>query len=60
MSLNWTEEGGQHAFLYDGSTMLDLCILADCLTAGWTGLGQAWDINDNGDIVGYGSTPVVK
>jgi probable HAF family extracellular repeat protein len=40
-----------HAFLYDGSTMLDLNSLVT-LPAGWT-LTEAWDINNAGQIVGY-------
>ena len=42
------------AFLYDGNTMLNLCELTDCTARGWTQLAGAQDINDQGDITGYG------
>ena len=42
------------AFLYDGSQMLDLCLLTDCTSYGWERLRFATDINDNGDIAGTG------
>jgi len=35
---------GNHAFLYDGSSMLDLCVLVDCVAAGWDYLGVAYAI----------------
>lgn len=30
------------AFLYDGNTMLDLCVLADCIVNGWESLTSAF------------------
>jgi probable HAF family extracellular repeat protein len=42
----------QHAFLYSDSTMIDLNALVDQLS-GWTKV-YARDINDSGQIVGYG------
>ena len=44
-----------HAFLYIGSTMIDLNTLIDP-SSGWS-LEAAFDINDLGDIVGYGWSP---
>ena len=41
------------AFLYDGTDMLDLCVLTDCVNNGWERL-TAFDINDSGDITGIG------
>jgi probable HAF family extracellular repeat protein len=45
---------GNGAFLYDSNGMHDLCALTDCFTNGWTRLIAANDINDRGDITGYG------
>jgi probable HAF family extracellular repeat protein len=44
-----------HAFLYSDSTMIDLNTLIDPLS-GWT-LQSATDINDSGQIVGWGVGP---
>ncbi|MDX1335229.1 MAG: hypothetical protein R3312_05550 [Gammaproteobacteria bacterium] len=49
-----TSNGDYAAFLFDGNEMLDLCVLTDCIAKGWTNLGSANAINDNGDITGYG------
>ncbi|HHO58989.1 MAG TPA: DUF3466 family protein, partial [Thiotrichales bacterium] len=43
------------AFLYENGSMLDLCVLVDCTAKGWDFFEEATGINDNGDIVGYGS-----
>ena len=48
----YTTGNAWHAFLYNGSTMIDLNTLIDPLS-GWT-LRDAWDINDAGQIVGWG------
>ena len=40
-----------HAFIYEGSTMTDLNTLLDAPIGNWS-LNYAWDINDNGQIVG--------
>ncbi|AKJ30780.1 hypothetical protein AAW51_4089 [Caldimonas brevitalea] len=45
--------GTQHAFLFDGSALLDLHLLLDSSGAGWT-LRFANAINDRGEIVGTG------
>ena len=50
-----TASGATVAFFYDGSRMLDLCLLSDCTSSGWSSFTAAYDINNNGDISGYGS-----
>ena len=45
--------GTTHAFLYSGGSMVDLNTMIDPLS-GWT-LVNARDVNNNGQIVGYGS-----
>lgn len=50
-----------HPFFYDysSSTMIDLASVADFSGAGFNlayGLGQVWDINEAGQIVGWGIT----
>jgi probable HAF family extracellular repeat protein len=42
------------AFLYDGTSLLDLCVVTDCTNNGWDGLSEAIAINDRGDIIGTG------
>jgi len=42
------------AFLYDGVSMLDLCVLVGCVGAGWDFFEGAFGINDNGDITVLG------
>jgi probable HAF family extracellular repeat protein len=46
-------DAAQHAFLYDGSAMIDLNTLIDP-ASDWT-LSYARGINDAGQIVGYGT-----
>ena len=46
--------GQDAAFLYDGSRMLDLCVLVNCVGAGWDSLLGAEAISDNGHITGRG------
>lgn len=46
--------GERQAFLYDGDSMLDLCVLSNCIDAGWENLFEATGINDRGDIAGSG------
>ncbi|MDJ0806897.1 MAG: hypothetical protein QNJ78_08710, partial [Gammaproteobacteria bacterium] len=46
--------GEKTAFLYHDNRMLYLCRLTDCIAEGWTNLASASDINDRGDITGYG------
>lgn len=46
--------GDYAAFLYDGYSMLDLCMLTNCAAKGWDNLYSASGINDRGDITGYG------
>jgi probable HAF family extracellular repeat protein len=54
---NATGDGMTHrAFLYDGDVMLDLCVVTNCMSTGWDFLWSAYDINNNGDIAGYGKT----
>lgn len=48
-----TAEGDMHAFLYDGSELMDLNMLVTDLTD-WDYLMAAYDINNNNDIVGVG------
>ena len=55
VGLSDNASNNRSAFYYDGSTMLDLCLVTDCTSFGWTGFTEAWDINDNGDIIGIGS-----
>lgn len=43
-----------HAFLFDGNNMLDLSLLPEVIASGWTELSYANDINNVGQIVGYG------
>ncbi len=46
---------GQTAFLWDSANgMQDLCVVTDCVSAGWSALISANDINNNGDIAGSG------
>ncbi|MBX3736865.1 MAG: DUF3466 family protein [Candidatus Didemnitutus sp.] len=50
-----------HPFFYDyaASAMIDLTAVADFASAGFNlayGLGQAWDINEAGQIIGWGIT----
>ena len=45
-----------HAFLVDHGVMLDVNNLLDASSSHWT-LIYAYDINDNGWIVGYGNNP---
>ncbi|MGD0283903.1 MAG: PEP-CTERM sorting domain-containing protein [Dissulfurispiraceae bacterium] len=47
-----TGNAAYHAFLHSGSTMIDLNTLIDPFS-GWR-LLQAYDINDAGQIVGFG------
>lgn len=42
----------RNAFVYDGSTVMNLNDHMDASGAGWT-LVEAWDINDSGQIVGF-------
>ena len=44
----------RRAFLYRDDEMLDLCEIADCRLQGWDSLDRADNINNDGDIVGYG------
>jgi len=47
--------GGEYiAFLYADNRMLDLCVLTNCTTNGWSSLTFAKSINDRGDITGSG------
>ena len=46
--------GERQAFLYNGDSMLDLCVLSNCIDAGWENLFEATGINDSGDIAGSG------
>jgi probable HAF family extracellular repeat protein len=48
-----------HAFVWDGSTMIDLNTLMDSSGAGWT-LLDARAINDRGQIVGVGTLAGVR
>ncbi len=50
-----TAQGEMHAFLYDESGMHDLNDLFEDLS-GWDYLMAAYDINNNGEIVGIGMT----
>ena len=43
-----------HAFLYDGTEMIDLSLLTPVQNAGWTELTRAIDINNKGQIIGVG------
>lgn len=43
-----------HAFMFDGQVMTDLSLLPEVIAAGWTELSYANDINNSGQIVGYG------
>ena len=45
---------GIRAFLYDGTTMQDLCVLADCAGAGWDNSAVANAISHDGLITGWG------
>ena len=47
---------GYHAFLYSGGTMQDLNNLVSPSLGGWT-LEYATDINDRGQVCGYGINP---
>lgn len=50
-------EGHYRAFLWQQDTgMQYLCTVVDCAAAGWHGFAVAADINDHGDIVGFGAT----
>jgi len=42
------------AFLYDQGKMLDICVLTDCISNGWSSLTYADGINNHGEIVGFG------
>jgi len=46
--------GESIAWFYDGESMRSVCELTDCTSKGWTTLLMATDINDYGDIAGYG------
>jgi len=46
--------GEYAAFLHDGYSMLDLCMLTNCNDNGWDSLYIARSINDRGDMTGYG------
>ena len=52
---SYNDSNQKSAFLYDSGEMMELCVLVDCMAYGWDFLEEATDINDNGDIVGYGS-----
>ncbi|MBE3069968.1 MAG: PEP-CTERM sorting domain-containing protein [Planctomycetes bacterium] len=55
--VGWYWSGGvSKAYLWDGSLALDLNTLTHAADAGWD-LLEAWDINDQGWIVGYGTNP---
>lgn len=43
-----------HAFMFDGHVMTDLSLLPEVTAAGWSELTYANDINNAGQIVGYG------
>jgi len=43
-----------HAFMFDGQAMTDLSLLPEVAAAGWSELSYANDINNAGQIVGYG------
>ena len=51
---SYDANGESAAFFYDGSTMIDLCVYASCRSAGWDYLGAAIEINESGEMVGYG------
>lgn len=47
-------DGSHHAFLYSHGGMTDLSMLDVVVATGWTDI-QVTDINNNGQIVGYGT-----
>jgi len=49
-----TSAGAPAAYYYDGYSMYDLCALSDCIGSGWNALLSVYDINNSGDIVGFG------
>ena len=54
MSFNALEE--KRAMIsFDGSTLIDLNSIIDLTGTGFVTLDEAWDINQNGDIVGVGT-----
>jgi probable HAF family extracellular repeat protein len=48
-----TGNAADHAFIWDGNTMIDLNTLLDS-SIGWYDLEVAYDINNSGEIVGWG------
>jgi hypothetical protein len=46
-----------HAFITDGSGLVDLNTILDAPSAGWT-IEYAFDINDRGQIVGRAWSPL--
>ena len=53
---NGAVSGINHALLWEDGSVYDLNDLLDASGAGWT-LVNAFDINDSGQIVGYGFDP---
>ena len=48
-----TADGDVHAFIFSHGVMTDLSLLAPVVATGWSSL-NVFDINNNGQIVGYG------
>lgn len=52
-----TSSGEDHAFLYDHGTMYDLNnLVTNLASAGFVSLGEGFNINNHGQIVGDGTT----
>jgi probable HAF family extracellular repeat protein len=52
--ITWGDTRQKRAFLWDHGNMIDLSSLPDVKAAGWSELTEAADINDQGQIVGFG------
>jgi len=52
--ITWGDTRQKHAFLWEHGNMIDLSSLPDVKAAGWSKLTEAVDINDQGQIVGFG------
>jgi len=52
--ITWSDTQQRRAFLWDHGKMIDLSALPEVREAGWSELTEAMDINDKGQIVGFG------
>ena len=53
VGMSTTADGDVHAFIFSHGVMTDLSLLAPVVATGWSSL-NVFDINNNGQIVGYG------